>query len=756
PIVASLKGASALEDPLFRTLSSRRFSAIFNFGDSYSDTGSSSATFDRVPYSCNMTFFGKPSGRLCDGRLVIDFLAEKLGLPYLSAYLDAMAPEFKHGANFAVSGSTIKPVDGELYAHAANPLSLNIQLLQFRQFKQRVDELYKKDGNSMLKNRLPKPKVFSNALYTIDMGSNDINQLSAFSRDQANESLPQLAKYISQAIEELHGLGGRSFLIHNVGPIGCLPNNIENYNSDPKNLDEIGCVKFVNEMSQEFNELLKEKVSELRTKLQNSSLFYVDMYSAKYSLIRDANRNGFTDRRGYCCKDCKMYLIPLWMKHISSNETAGYKACNGPSKYISWDGVHFTEAANRWLADRIFGSSPYAISLKAAWGARSRLQVAVIAVVLVVGLTVFISVGARSREAFGSVKQCQIPAIYNFGDSNSDTGSVSAAFGRVPFPNGFSFFGKPSGRYCDGRLIIDFIAEKLRLPYLSAYLDSIGANFKHGADFAASGTTIQHVDGNLYGSGLNPLSLDVQLLQFETLKERASELYGKGNSMVNSQLPRPDEFSKALYVFDIGQNDIHHALTSTTLDKARKSIPELVNVLALAIETLYRGGARVFWVHNTGPIGCLPYLLVKNPPAAGSTDEAGCIKSYNEVAQEFNSQLKTRISNLRLHLNDSLLVYVDTYSAKYNLISEANTYGFIDPLGYCCKHSENTSLHCWSKATINGIVVHATACSNPTQYISWDSIHYTEAANKWVADRIVDGSLSDPPLSLPNLIQKTC
>ena len=66
------------------------------------------------------------------------------------------------------------------------------------------------------------------------------------------------------------------------------------------------------------------------------------------------------------------------------------------------------------------------------------------------------------------------------------------------------------------------------MPYLSAYLDAFQANFQHGTDFAASGTTIQHVDGKLYGSGFNPLSLDVQLLQFEHLKERTNELYAQG------------------------------------------------------------------------------------------------------------------------------------------------------------------------------------------------------------------------------------
>jgi hypothetical protein len=51
------------------------------------------------------------------------------------------------------------------------------------------------------------------------------------------------------------------------------------------------------------------------------------------------------------------------------------------------------------------------------------------------------------------------PTIFNFGDSNSDTGGLAAgiAFPLGP-PNGQTFFLKPSGRFSDGRLIIDFLS----------------------------------------------------------------------------------------------------------------------------------------------------------------------------------------------------------------------------------------------------------------------------------------------------------
>lgn len=94
--------------------------------------------------------------------------------------------------------------------------------------------------------------------------------------------------------------------------------------------------------------------------------------------------------------------------------------------------------------------------LKSPWGFKK----AITGVVFVAAISIFVAIAInRNYAAIFSSTGCQFPAIYNFGDSNSDTGARSATFYRIASPYGSTFFGKPSGRYSDGRLIIDFIGK---------------------------------------------------------------------------------------------------------------------------------------------------------------------------------------------------------------------------------------------------------------------------------------------------------
>ncbi|KAL6960321.1 hypothetical protein U1Q18_041821 [Sarracenia purpurea var. burkii] len=82
---------------------------------------------------------------------------------------------------------------------------------------------------------------------------------------------------------------------------------------------------------------------------------------------------------------------------------------------------------------------------------------ALLAIAMVVSFVVSAGGGEVTPAA---LPPCDFPAIYNFGDSNSDTGGISAAFVPIPAPYGENYFRKPAGRDSDGRLIIDFIGNR--------------------------------------------------------------------------------------------------------------------------------------------------------------------------------------------------------------------------------------------------------------------------------------------------------
>jgi hypothetical protein len=66
-----------------------------------------------------------------------------------------------------------------------------------------------------------------------------------------------------------------------------------------------------------------------------------------------------------------------------------------------------------------------------------------------------------------AVKNCSYPAIYNFGDSLSDVGNAIAAFpeqfaNAELSPNGIYFPMHAADRYCDGKLLCDFIGKLIK------------------------------------------------------------------------------------------------------------------------------------------------------------------------------------------------------------------------------------------------------------------------------------------------------
>ncbi|KAE8734819.1 GDSL esterase/lipase [Hibiscus syriacus] len=94
------------------------------------------------------------------------------------------------------------------------------------------------------------------------------------------------------------------------------------------------------------------------------------------------------------------------------------------------------------------------------------------------------------------------------------------------------------------------------------------------------------------------------------------------------------------------------------------------------------------------------------------------------------------------------ITYFDIYSIKLNLISNSSLYGFQKPIAACCGYGGpslnfDNRVPCGVTKDLNGTIVTANPCNNTAEYINWDGTHYTEAANRFVADQILIGNYTD-------------
>ena len=68
-------------------------------------------------------------------------------------------------------------------------------------------------------------------------------------------------------------------------------------------------------------------------------------------------------------------------------------------------------------------------------------------------------------------------------------------------------------------------------------------------------------------------------------------------------------------------------------------------------------------------------MLDRYPMNTAQTDKYGCAIPFNEVAQYFNRKLKEAVVQLREDLPTAAITYVDVYTVKYTLISQARKNG---------------------------------------------------------------------------------
>ncbi|CAN6325125.1 unnamed protein product [Urochloa humidicola] len=340
------------------------YTHLFSFGDSISDAGNLVTIFPGAPATAlpyGETFFRRPTGRFCDGRLIVDFIAEALGLSFSPPFLGVdrtAAAEFRQGANFAVGGATALGKDffremglSPALVRFIPPYSLDVQMEWFKQVLHLI-------GHTEQERR----SIMSTSLFVVgEIGENDYSYLLLQNRsiDTVIKPLvvPKVAAKIENAVKVLLELGAKTIVVPGDFPMGCLPRYLTMFQStDPDAYDATGCISRLNDLIQHHNAAVRTMLERIPRDDPAVAVLYADYYGAGLEIIRNPLKHGFAEDGVLkaCCGDGGPYNSNSF---LSCNATANL--CPDPSKNIPWDGEHLTEAAYRFVARGLL-HGPYA------------------------------------------------------------------------------------------------------------------------------------------------------------------------------------------------------------------------------------------------------------------------------------------------------------------------------------------------------------------------------------------------------------
>ncbi|GLT94097.1 hypothetical protein SLE2022_118560 [Rubroshorea leprosula] len=323
-----------------------------------------------------------------------------------------------------------------------------------------------------------------------------------------------------------------------------------------------------------------------------------------------------------------------------------------------------------------------------------------------------------------SCAAAKVPAVIVFGDSSVDAGNnngISTVLKSNFQPYGRDFYGgRPTGRFCNGRIPPDFISEAFGLkPAIPAYLDPMYnmSDFATGVCFASAGTGYDNATSNV----LNVIPFWKELEYYKDYQRKLRDNIGKrmGNEIIR----------EALYLMSLGTNDFLENYYIFPSRRIQFTVSQYQDFLIVHAENFIRElhglGARKLSLTGLPPMGCLP--LERTTNVMGGNE---CIQDYNNVAVEFNRKLDGMVAKLNRELPGMHMVSANAYDIFYQIITKPSTYGFEVSGVACCSTGTFEMSYLCSKSN-------PFTCPDADKYVFWDAFHPTEKTNKIISDHLI-------------------
>ena len=283
-----------------------------------------------------------------------------------------------------------------------------------------------------------------------------------------------------------------------------------------------------------------------------------------------------------------------------------------------------------------------------------------------------------------------------FGDSLSDAGNVfNATEGSVPPSPLYD-----DGRFSNGDLVVDAIAESLKLPENESF-QSGGNNYAFGAAQTGEGTA-----------------------EFGFLLPEPIDVPNIGQQIDLYLAERTPTETDLFYIYG-GTNDFIDPLLR---GEALPTAESIVGNITTHITELAEAGAQTFIVPNLASLGELPLFDL---PLFSEQPEATTI--LNDATKEFNQLLDTELDAIASELNVEI-IEPDVYSIATEIQNNPADFGL-----------SNTTDAFFNQSDPISDPTNLDLTGNPEEFFFWDIFHPSAAATEIIAQEAVVREVVDDP-----------